>query len=76
MNSTSDIDFQTLSTLYRQEKKEKEALKVELMKMQLQLQKFAQMVFGSKSERFIPLISVRRKSILRAILPKQKKWSM
>ena len=54
MNSTSDIDFQTLSTLYRQEKKEKEALKVELMKMQLQLQKFAQMVFGSKSERFIP----------------------
>src|SRR5690606_16304959 len=49
-----DIDFQTLSTLYQQEKKEKEALKVELMKMQLQLQKFAQMVFGSKSERFIP----------------------
>ena len=51
MDVTLQIDFQSL---YRQEKKEKEELKVELMKMQLQLQKFAQMIFGSKSERFIP----------------------
>lgn len=51
MNITADIDFQTL---YQQEKKEKEELKVELMKMQLQLQKFSQMIFGSKTERFIP----------------------
>ncbi len=40
-------------TLYEQEKKAKEALQVELMKMQLQLSKFSQMIFGSKSERFI-----------------------
>lgn len=46
---TADIDFQSL---YLREKKEKEELKAELMKMQLQLQKFAQMIFGSKSERF------------------------
>lgn len=45
------MDFQSL---YQQEKKEKEELRVEVMKLQLQLQKFAQMVFGSKSERFIP----------------------
>jgi transposase len=33
-------------------KKENEDLKNEVLKMQLQLQKFAQMIFGSKSERF------------------------
>lgn len=54
MNITADIDFQSLHRLYLQEKKEKEQLKEEVMKMQLQLQKFAQMIFGSKSERFIP----------------------
>jgi len=54
MDFTADIDFKTLYTLYEQEKKAKEELKVELMKMQLQLSKFAQMIFGSKSERFVP----------------------
>jgi transposase len=51
MHLTENTDFQSL---YQQEKKEKEELKVEVMKLQLQLQKFAQMVFGSKSERFVP----------------------
>jgi transposase len=54
MELAQQIDFKSLYQLYQQEKKEKDELKVELMKMQLQLQKFAQMVFGSKSERFIP----------------------
>jgi transposase len=39
-------------SLYESEKKEKEDLRNELLKMQLQIQKFAQMIFGSKSERF------------------------
>src|ERR1051325_2030541 len=51
MNLTENTDFQSLD---QQEKKEKEELKVEVMKLQLQLQKFAQMIFGSKSERFVP----------------------
>jgi transposase len=46
---TSVTDYKSL---YETEKKEKEELKNELLKMQLQLQKFAQMIFGSKSERF------------------------
>jgi transposase len=51
MDLTATIDFQSL---YEQEKKQKEELKIEVMKLQLQLQKFAQMIFGSKSERFVP----------------------
>jgi transposase len=51
MDATPAIDFQSL---YELEKKQKEELKVEVMRLQLQLQKFAQMVFGSKSERFVP----------------------
>jgi transposase len=39
-------------SLWETERKEKEELKNELLKMQVQLQKFAQMIFGSKSERF------------------------
>jgi len=54
MELVQQLDFKSLYQLYEQEKKAKEELKVELMKMQLQLQKFAQMIFGSKSERFIP----------------------
>ncbi len=54
MELAAITDLESLYSLYLQEKKEKEEIKVELMKMQLQLQKFAQMVFGSKSERFIP----------------------
>lgn len=46
---TSATDYKSL---YETEKKEKEELKNELLKLQLQLQKFAQMIFGSKSERF------------------------
>lgn len=52
MQMASHTDFQTL---YEKEKKEKEQLKVEIMKMQLQLAKFATMLFGSKSEKFIPV---------------------
>jgi hypothetical protein len=39
-------------SLWELGKKENEDLKNEVLKMQLQLQKFAQMIFGSKSERF------------------------
>lgn len=53
MELAQPIDFKSLYQLYEQEKKQKDELKAELMKMQLQLQKFAQMIFGSKSERFI-----------------------
>lgn len=54
MDSTAIIDIQSLHILYQQEKKEKESLKVEVMKLQLQLHKLTQIVFGGKSERFIP----------------------
>jgi hypothetical protein len=54
MEATSTIDIQSLHLLCQQEKKEKESLKVEVMKLQLQLHKLTQIVFGSKSERFIP----------------------
>src|SRR3954454_17335779 len=54
MEATSTIDIQSLQSLYLQEKKEKEALKVEVMKLQLQLHKLTQIVFGGKSERFVP----------------------
>ncbi len=53
MQATSAIDFQSLYGLYEQEKKEKEALKIEVMKLQLQLHKLTQIVFGGKSERFV-----------------------
>lgn len=54
MEATSTLDIQSLNSLYQQEKKEKEALKVEVMKLQLQLHKLTQIVFGGKSERFVP----------------------
>jgi transposase len=54
MEATSTLDIQSLHSLYEQEKKEKESLKAEVMKLQLQLYKLTQIVFGSKSERFIP----------------------
>jgi len=53
MEATSTIDIQSLHLLYQQEKKEKESLKVEVMKLQLQLHKLTQMVFGGKTERFV-----------------------
>jgi hypothetical protein len=52
MEATLAIDIPSLYTLYEQEKKEKESLKIEVMKLQLQLHKLTQIVFGSKSERF------------------------
>ncbi len=53
MQMTSAIDIGSLKSLYEQEKKEKELLKVEVMKLQLQLHKLTQVVFGGKSERFV-----------------------
>lgn len=53
MEAILTTDFQSLHSLYQQEKKEKEALKAEVMKLQLQLHKLTQMVFGGKSERFV-----------------------
>lgn len=49
MQATSATDYKVL---FEQERKEKEALKLEMLKMQMQLQKFAQMMFGPSSERF------------------------
>jgi hypothetical protein len=51
MQVTSAIDNDSFKRLYEQEKKEMELLKVEVMKLQLQLQKLTQIVFGGKSER-------------------------
>ena len=47
LSSTTDY-----KSLWEQEKKEKEDLKSEVLKMQLQLLKFSRMIFGSKSEAF------------------------
>jgi len=54
MEITSPTDIQSLQSLYEKEKNEKEALRTEVMKLQLQLHKLTQLVFGSKSERFVP----------------------
>ena len=51
MEVAEAIDFKPL---YEREKKQKDELKVELMKLQLQVSKLTQMIFGSRSERFIP----------------------
>lgn len=48
--ATQNNSFQSL---YEKEKSEKEALRSEVMKLQLQLHKLTQLVFGSKSERFV-----------------------
>ncbi|MEJ7586794.1 MAG: IS66 family transposase [Ferruginibacter sp.] len=53
MEITSTTDVQSLQSLYEKEKNEKEALRTEVMKLQLQLHKLTQIVFGSKSERFV-----------------------
>jgi len=47
LSSTTDY-----KSLYEEEKKEKEDLQSEVLKMQLQLLKFSRMIFGSKSEAF------------------------
>ena len=54
MQLTSAINIESFKSLYEQEKKEKELLKAEVMKLQLQLHKLTQIVFGGKSERFVP----------------------
>ncbi|MEO6355175.1 MAG: IS66 family transposase, partial [Ferruginibacter sp.] len=54
MQLTSAIGIESFKSLYEQEKKEKELLKVEVMKLQIQLHKLTQIVFGGKSERFVP----------------------
>lgn len=46
-------DIESLQSLYQKERNEKEALQTEVMKLQLQLHKLTQLVFGSKSERFV-----------------------
>jgi len=51
MQTLSSPDFKVL---YEQEKQQWEQLQAEVMKLQLQLSKFAKMIFGSKSEKFIP----------------------
>lgn len=54
METVALIDLPTLNLLYEKEKKEKQALQAEVLKLQLHLQKLVQMVYGSKSERFVP----------------------
>jgi transposase len=53
MEATSTIEIQSFQRLYEKEKNEKEALRIEVMKLQLQLHKLTQIVFGGKSERFV-----------------------
>src|SRR5665213_242980 len=53
MPAVETIDPNSLHYLYQEALKEKEALKTEVMKLQLQLHKLTQMVFGSKSERLV-----------------------
>lgn len=53
MQAVETLDFNSLHRLYQEALKEKEALKTEVMKLQLQLQKLTQIVFGGKSERFV-----------------------
>lgn len=53
MPAVETIDSNSLHHLYQEALKEKEALKTEVMKLQLQLHKLTQMVFGSKSERLV-----------------------
>ncbi len=45
-----NIDYKQL---YEQERIKREALEAEVLKMKLHVQKLSQMIFGSKSERFI-----------------------
>ncbi len=51
MELISHIDYKAL---YEEQKSENESLRQEVMKMQLYVRKLSQIVFGSKSERFIP----------------------
>lgn len=51
MELITNIDYKVL---YEAEKKENESLRMDAMNMQLYVRKLSQMVFGSKSERFIP----------------------
>lgn len=54
MQLTSSTGIESFKMLWEQEKKEKELLKLEVMKLQLQLHKLTQIAFGGKSERFVP----------------------
>jgi len=54
METAAPIDLQSLSSLYEKEKKEKEALQAEVLKLQHHLQKLVQMMYSGKSERFVP----------------------
>lgn len=53
METTSTIEIQSLQRLCEKGKNEEEALRIEVMKLQLQLHKPTQIVFGGKSERFV-----------------------
>lgn len=54
METVASIDLQSLKLLYEKEKKEKEELKAEVLKLELHLQKLMQMMYGGKSEHFVP----------------------
>jgi hypothetical protein len=54
MEIAASIDLQSLNLLYQKEKKEKEELKAEVLKLQGHLQKLVQMMYSGKSERFVP----------------------
>jgi transposase len=53
MEVSASIDFKSLHILYEKEKREKEELKAEVLKLQFHLQKLLQHVYGSKSEHFV-----------------------
>lgn len=53
MEQAASIDFHSLHALYQKEKKEKEELKAEVLKLQVHLQKLVQIIYGGKGERFV-----------------------
>ena len=54
METVAPIDLPTLNLLYEKEKKEKQELQAEVLKLQHHLQKLVQMMYSGKSERFVP----------------------
>lgn len=54
MQLSTSTSIDSFKVLYEKEKTEKELLKLEVMKLQIQLQKLTQIVFGGKGERFVP----------------------
>ena len=54
MTLASNIELESLKSLYEKEKSERESLQAEVLKLQGHLQKLIQSVYGVKSERFVP----------------------